>query len=396
METLIIKNASVILPVGIAEDSCVHCSGGRIDWAGPSRDCRVSAADEVIDARGAYLAPGFVDLHIHGSGEYLVDDGLEALQGLSRLLPSYGVTCFLPAVLPRRPGEDAAFLASLAAAPEPGARVPGFLLEGPFLSITGALPQEALGGPDPERALALRAACRPRRAVFAISPEFPDITTLLALMTEGGETAFITHTQAGTVQTAAAIEAGARHATHFYDVFHSPPESDAGVRPAGAVEAILADPRVTVDFILDGEHVDPVVVKMALQCKGPNGVCLVTDANRGAGAAPGRYMFGEHEVEFSYPGAPARFTEAHPTHSGLLAGSGLTMERSVRNAVSMLGVSIEDAVRMASANPARVLGLQEIKGRIAEGCDADLVLMDGDLNVLRTWVGGRCCYDSYE
>jgi N-acetylglucosamine-6-phosphate deacetylase len=209
-------------------------------------------------------------------------------------------------------------------------------------------------------------------------------------MSADGVPVFITHTKANVQQTTDAINAGVCHATHFYDVFPCPPVTDPGVRPCGAVEAVLADHHVSVDFILDGEHVDPIAVKMALQCKGPDRVCLITDANKGAGLPPGRYAALGSEVDFKYPGAPARMTE-NTKHPGALAGSGLTMDRAVRNAIKMLSVDVPQAIRMASTNPAQVLRLAG-KGQIKEGFDADLVLLDNSLNVCNTWAGGVCRY----
>ena len=211
-------------------------------------------------------------------------------------------------------------------------------------------------------------------------------------MVDGGYTPFITHTMADVEQTKAAIQAGARHATHFYDVFPYPGEKDGGVRTCGAVEAILANRLVSVDFILDGEHVHPVAVEMALACKGSSKVCLITDANINAGLPPGKYMgIGDREISVAYEGAPARMVNSyHPgSKPGGLAGSGLTMDRAVRNAITLLGVSLPQAVAMASSNPARVLGLHESKGSIEDGYDADMVLLDLDLHVHSCWVKGE-------
>jgi N-acetylglucosamine-6-phosphate deacetylase len=148
---------------------------------------------------------------------------------------------------------------------------------------------------------------------------------------------------------------------------------------------------VTVDFILDGEHVDPVAVRMALQCKGPGGVCLVTDANIGAGLPPGVYDGVGGEVEFAYEGAPARMT-ASSAMPGCLAGSGLTMDRALRNAVKLAGVDLVQAARMAGTNPAGVIGLESETGSIDRGKRADLVLLDRSLEVEATWVGGDLVY----
>jgi N-acetylglucosamine-6-phosphate deacetylase len=391
MPRTIVKGAHVILPDRTAEGLAVAIEDGRIAAVGPVDELSARAGDAVVDAAGHTLAPGFIDLHIHGVHASLVDKSPEDLAEACRILPRYGETGFLPTVCPRPKGEDAKHLAALATVRSAGTQILGFHLEGPFLSLTGALPPEALGSDDPERVRALIQAARPFPAIFSISPEFDGITNLLPLMTACGLPAFITHTRANVRQTQAAIAGGARHATHFYDVFHVPADYEPGARPCGAVEAILADPRVTVDFILDGVHVDPVAVQMALQTKGPRGVCLITDAMVGAGLPPGRRAFGEMEVEFAYEGAPARIRSGSP-HIGGLAGSGLTLDCAVRNAVKMLGVDVGQAVRMASANPARVLGLGHCKGAIAAGYDADLVLLDAALHVTRTWVGGRCVF----
>jgi len=393
MLKVLIKNAIVVQADKLLENHAVLCSGGRIVKIAPAGELDSAGAEKVIDAQGGYLAAGYIDLHIHGLQRSIIDNGPEDLAEICGLLPQYGVTGFLPSVTPKPKGKDAAFLASLAKVKSKGAQILGFHLEGPFLTLTGALRPEAIGKADSDRVRALIEAAKPYRAIFSIAPDFEGISELIGIMAANHTPVFMTHTKANVKQTQAAIEAGVLHATHFYDVFPSPEESDAGVRPCGVVEAVLAEPRVSVDFILDGEHVEPVAVKMALQCKGAGGVCLITDSNIGAGLAPGRYSgFGDEEIEFSYAGGPARLTE-NSHFPGALAGSGLTMDRVVRNAIKMLGVDLPQAVRMVSANPARVLGLDGNKGQIKEGYDADMVLLDESLAVMRTWIGGECCFE---
>ena len=390
MSQLLIANAAVVLPDRVLERHSVLCENGRIKRIAPATEFKETRAAETIDATGKYLAAGFIDLHLHGVHDFLIDDGIDNLLAICKLLPQYGVTGFLPTVCPLPKGKDAAFLAGLSKAMPEGAAILGFHLEGPFLAVTGALPPEALGKADTERVSALIEAARPYKAIFSVSPDFENIVDLLPLMSAHDTPIFITHTTATVKQTQAAIHAGVCHATHFYDVFPCPPVTDPGVRPCGAAEAVLADPRVSVDFILDGEHVDPVAIKMALLCKGPDRVCLITDANKGAGLPPGRYKALGSEIDFKYPRAPARMTE-NTKHPGCLAGSGLTMDRAVRNAIKMLNVDVPQAIRMASTNPAQVLRFTT-KGQIKEGFDADFVLLDSSLDVCSTWVGRACQY----
>lgn len=392
MSTLLIKNTNIILPEGVLENHSVLCSGGKIVRIGKTDDFGDETVSTIIDGTGKYLAPGFIDLHIHGTHNYRIDNGPDDLDNISRVLPQYGVTGFLAGVCPLPEGKDAELLKSFSKIKSDAAEILGFHLEGPFLALTGALPGEAIGKADKARVKSLIEAAKSYKVIFSIAPDFDGIAELIPIMAQNNTPVFMTHTKASVKQTQAAIDSGARHATHFYDVFPCSAEADSGVRPCGAVEAILADERVSVDFILDGEHVDPIAVKMALICKGRDKVCLITDANIGAGLPPGRYRgFGNCEVEFAYPGGPARLTE-NSKHPGCLAGSGLTMDLAIRNAIKMLDVDISQAIRMASSNPARVLRIDDRKGQIKMGFDADIVLLDENINVVQAFVSGRCCY----
>lgn len=345
---------------------------------------------EIEDRSECYLLPGFIDMHIHGVHNFLVDDGPEALAGMCRTLPRYGVTGFLPTVSPSPMGQDSAYLKTLSATSPEGTHILGFHLEGPFLALTGAFNKDAIGGGGADRVNALIAAAKPYKCIFSISPDVDGIFDLIPIMAQDDTPVFMTHTAANVQQALKAIELGARHCTHFYDVFPCPPVSEPGVRPSGIVEAVLADPRVSVDFILDGVHVDPIAVKMALVAKqsGPGSVCLITDANVGAGFQPGTYTFGNMgDICFDYPGAPARSVKDHT-----LAGSGLTLDVALRNAVKLLGLDLVAASKLLSYNPAKVLHLEKQKGLLASGYDADFVVLDGNLEVQSTWVSGKEFY----
>ncbi len=394
MNRTLIKKADLVLPDKVVRDKDVLVENGKIIRIGNGGSLSCRDQEVCVDGNGLYLSPGFIDIHFHGMHSYLVDNGPEDLEQICCRLPAYGVTGFLPTVTPRPEGKDAEFLSTLSTTTYKGTHVLGFFLEGPFVAITGALPPEGLGTPSEKRVRSMRDACLPYRAVFAVSPDLPGSMECIPIMAENEAPVFLTHTRATVEQTLEGIGKGISHATHFYDVFPLPEETDPGVRPAGAVEAVLSEPHVSVDFILDGEHVDPIVVKMALQCKGPDKVCLISDANRGAGLPPGVYAgIGGSEVKFAYPGAPARMTK-NTSSPGGLAGSGLLLNMAVANALKFLTIDLPLGVRMASLNPARVLGLADKKGIIEEGYDADLVLMDTSLNIRKTWVSGSCCFSA--
>lgn len=380
----------MIFYANIVGDEAIYKAYLIIENGKITKITRSKPQGEIMDLRDSFILPGFIDLHIHGVHRALVDNGEEDLQEICRTLPQYGVTGFLPTLAPRPKGEDADFLAKLSKTKTEGTAILGFHLEGPFLKLTGALGAGAITGSDDERVKALIQAAKPHQAIFSISPDVEGIEKLIPIMAENNTPVFMTHTAANVKETQRAIELGARHATHFYDVFPCPPVSEPGVRPCGAVEAILADERVSVDFILDGVHVDPVAVKMSLisKSRGPGKVCLVTDANVGAGLEPGQFSFGSiGDIHFAYKGAPARSVK-----DNTLAGSGLTMDQALKNAVEWLDVDLVEASKLVSLHPAQVLGLEHQKGLIKEDYDADFVVLNKELDVLQTWINGKCFY----
>ncbi|MDW7658864.1 MAG: amidohydrolase family protein [Bacillota bacterium] len=394
MSSFILKNVKLVTRNEILADQAVLVGGGRIRSIVPADQNSLSIPPglAVFDGEGRYLAPGFIDLHIHGAMNHLADQGPDALEALSQALLPFGVTGFLAGLTPQKGSEnEEEQLKAFAGRTYNGSAVLGFFLEGHYLALSGAIsniPRDY----SPELVRRRIDALQPYPAIFGISPETPGICDLLPLMTQYGVPAFITHTRATADQTEQAIRAGATHATHFFDVFPYIGDQEGGVRGCGTVEAILAGDQTTVDFILDGEHVNPIALRVALKALGPDRVSLCTDANLNAGLPPGTYTsLGDQEITVAYPGAPARL--GPNTHSpGGLCGSGLTLDRAVRNAISMLDLPLPQAVAMASTNPARVLGLGCRKGRVAPGFDADLVLLDEQLTVAAAWVGGCLLY----
>lgn len=394
MNSTLIHNANIVVDDQVLAQHSLLMEDGKISQILPAEEAAKLKADETVDASGATLVPGFIDLHIHGVHTYCPDKGPEKYAPMSSTLPRYGVTGFLPTLFPSSKDDIESTLKALAGTETTGANILGFHLEGPFVKHSGAASPETIGTAKPERIREIIKSAEPYRVIFSISPDVPGINELIPIMAENNAPVFITHTTADVKQTLTSIAAGACHATHFYDVFYAPEATEGGVRPCGSVEAILADPNVSVDFILDGVHVDPIAVKMALQCK-PNNTCLITDANIGAGLPPAKYTYAGCEIEFRALGEPARLTEKSHMPGGL-AGSGLTMDRAFRNVLEMVQVDLPTAARLTSTTPAKVLRIDDHKGKIKAGFDADLVLLDESNNVKQTFVAGQTVFKKDE
>lgn len=391
----VIANATVVEPGRRTYCGDVFVVDGKIARA-EQHLSYIDISHTRIDATGLTLTPGLIDLHMHGIGHSLFEASPEDLLRGSDSLLQYGTTCVLPTLYTIMKRPTLGKLEQLAASLDrvTGATMPGFHLEGPFLAITGAGASTMPG--DMSLLEELLAAANGRVLAMSVSPETPNILPVIERLREGNVTVFLTHTRATVEQTSAAIDAGARHATHFYDVFPPPPETDAGVRPVGAVETILADPRCSVDFICDGVHVHPMGIRAAIAAKSWRSVIAVTDASIGAGLDDGVYLtpWGYSVRVRRHDGARVA-DESHSLY-GLLAGSLLTPNEGLANLLEWLDIECSQIWAMATLNPANCVGLAN-KGRMEVGADADLVLWDlsgARCTAVQTWVGGKCVFES--
>jgi N-acetylglucosamine-6-phosphate deacetylase len=383
VETHWIDNVRMVFPGEAIATGSLRIDAGRI----------AEIRRHPVKGTPPLLTPGLIDVHTHGIGRNLYERDRSDLGNCQKMLSSFGTTTVLPTlyrVMNRQSLKHLMALAEMLLGLD-GVNAPGFHLEGPFLAYPGAGAETIAG--DLQLLDKLIKACNGRVAAMSISPDTPNVMRVIERLREYGIVPFITHTRASVEQTQAAIDAGARHATHFYDVFLLPPESDSGVRPVGAVETILADKRVTVDFIADGTHVHPMAIRCAIAAKGWQGIVLITDSNIGAGLPAGVYETGWGFPVITGPQGGARNADPkHPLY-GKLAGSTLTMNIGMKNLLDWLDdLPAEQVWAMGTLNPARLLGLER-KGRMEVGADADLVLWDQELNALKTWVAGKCVYE---
>ncbi len=395
MGDLLIINVQIPGSTEDGECQSVLIQEGKIVSFSPAQ-AHMSSDMPRVDGGGRPLRAGLIDLHIHGIEKWLFESGPEALVQGVNALAKYGVTTVLP-TLYRVMDEDQIQLLSLladAVSDCSKVNVPGFHLEGPFLKLSGAGARTREG--DVAYLDRLIEAARGKVSAMSISPDTPGILPVIRHLVKHDIEVFMTHTQASVDQTLAAIDAGARHATHFYDVFPVPERTEPGVRPVGCVETILADPKVSVDFIADGIHVHPMAIKMALAAKGGQGVILITDANIGAGLGDGVY-----QTPWGYPirvkeNNAARIELPSEPRHGCLAGSALTMPRGIANLRRWLDVPEDQVWAMGTGNPARRMGWEN-KGGLSVGADADLVIWDDDdqgLRPYKTIVGGKLRYEA--
>jgi N-acetylglucosamine-6-phosphate deacetylase len=361
--TKVLAGARVALPSGVVDDGRLVVEGTRIAGSAPE-------SAEIIDVRGHWLVPGFVDIHNHGGGgasfSGTADDALTAVRA-HRL---HGATTVVAStvtddmdVLVRQAGT----LSELA---EQG-DIAGIHFEGPFISPCrkGAHSEELLRDPDPAEVRKLLDAARGRAKMVTLATELPGGIDSVRLLVEHGVIAAIGHTDATYEQTLEAIDAGATVATHLFNAM-----PQLGHRAPGPIAALLEDERVTVELIDDGIHLHPAALRLAFRHAGAARVAFITDAMDAAGIGDGRYLLGPLEVE-------VREGVARLVEGGSIAGSTLTLDRAFRRAVTVDRLPVEDVVAAISANPAKLLGLYDRVGSLEPGKDADLVLLDDDFRL---------------
>lgn len=335
------------------------------------------AAERVYEfPQDYYLIPGLIDLHIHGAaGHDVMDGSVEALTGISQSLAKEGVTGFLATTMTASHERIVNVLKTIATAMpnQQGAAILGAHLEGPFISSAkmGAQRIDDICHPDAALISHWQDLAKGAIRLVTLAPELPDALLLIKKIREMGIIASIGHTNATYAETNMAVEAGCTHATHLFNAMRGIHQ-----REPGAVGALLLAENVNAELIVDGLHLHPAIVEMALRLKGKDKLLLVTDAMRAKCLGDGDYDLGGQAV--------AVRSNLATLADGTLAGSTLHMPEAIKNIVQFTHCSLADAVHMASFNPARILGLHQRKGSIAEGKDADLVVMNASFEVVMT------------
>ncbi len=385
--SLTLTNAVILTPAEELTSAAITIDPhGKLVYVGPMATLAPNDGEQ-IDLGGRLLAPGLIDIHVHGGNGITFGAGpslSEELHAYSHWVCEHGVTGFLCTIAAASIEEEISVVDQYAAALDAGlsgAEGLGLHLEGPFLSVEkrGAFNPAWLRPPDVSAARELLAAGRGWIRQATLAPELPGASDVAELLHASGVVVAMGHTNADYACASEALRGVYRHVTHTFNA-----QSPFDHRAPGAVGAILSSDEVTAEVIADMIHVHPAAIRVLWRCLGTDRLVLVTDAMAGAGLADGEYELVGHHV--TVKGGRASLS------NGTLAGSVVTLDQCVRNMHGDLGLPLGEAVRMASLNPAHAMGLADRLGSIAVGKDASLVVLDEGLRISMTVVRGKIVY----
>lgn len=393
----------VVTPFEVIDPGTVVVSGPRIIAVGPAEATKVDPGMRTIDVAGSMVIPGFVEVHIHGYGGVMMgslesspDSSTGTIKGdvlaVADMLPATGITSFLPTLLAAHTLDGILEIlqeTSVAKAEQAhGAQILGIHMEGPFFSTQpkgpydvwppgGSIPAELARKPSLEELMEMVRASNGDLRMVSLSPEVDGALDLIVAMCERGIVPSGAHSFATFEETLRAVEAGMTTVTHLYNGMRHQDHRDPGI-----IEASLVCDAITGQIIADGVHVHPPALEMALRCKGHGNLAVTTDNTGYAGMPNGHYR--------DIIGRPLIKTDEYVRIvDSTLFGSVMPMNRQVAVLVSQLGVPIQDAIGMATVVPSQIIGVHDAKGSLEPGKDADIVILNRQLEVEKAYCRGR-------
>lgn len=389
---LVIKNGTLITPEREISDGVIIVLESKILDLGNRRTIEEPVNAEIIDAKGAYIAPGLIDIHVNGAmGSDVTKAQENTFSTMGDFLAKKGTTSYLGTAIT---SADNDFLNTLKHAQKymadkntQGAELLGIHMEGPYLSPaqSGAHPHKFISMPEPAHYRQFLDYGNVLK-MMTLAPEVQGAAQLVSDLKKQGIIAAAGHTDGIYSEMISAIDEGIAHATHFFcNMSHF--RRDKLKRVAGAAETLLYDDRISAEIIADGWHVGPLLMNLLLKVKGVDRVCFVTDAMPAVGLPDGKHQIGD--VEAVVEDGIARLPD-----NSAYAGSVATMDLCVKNGMHQMGLSRMDSVRMASLTPAEIMGVSDTKGSLQKGKDADIVIFDHAINIQKTIVKGKLTYSS--
>jgi N-acetylglucosamine-6-phosphate deacetylase len=394
MKKVKIINGRIITPYRIIKNGTLLIKGHQIEAI---VEGDADAPDyEMIDAKGNYVSPGFIDIHIHGGGGHDFMDGTEeAYLKIAELHATYGTTAMAPTTLTCAKADllKAIDLYKGADAKNTkGAQFVGMHLEGPYfaLSQSGAQDPRYIRNPDVEEYKEVIAYGKDVVKRWSVAPELPGAIEMGKYLKSQGIIAALAHTDAIYEEVLEAVENGYSLATHLYSAMSGVTRRNT-YRYAGAIESAFLIETMDVEIIGDGIHVPPPLLKLVYKIKGPDRIALITDAMRGAGMPEGESILGNKDngLKVMIENGVAIMADRSS-----FAGSVATTDRLVRTMVQMADIPLVEAVKMMSRTPATILGLERTKGTLSAGNDADVVIFDEEINIKTTIINGNISYVS--
>lgn len=378
--------AALFTPTERIVDALLLIEDGIIAEVTCRRQRPLPSNARVVDLGDVVIAPGLIDIHIHGgSGHDVMEAVPQALPAVEKLLASHGVSSYYPTTVTAPVDEILAALERLADAIETPARPHddglrarplGIHLEGPFLSHAqrGVHPPDSLLKPSPELFDRFWQAARGQIKIMTIAPELDGARETIVEAARRGVCVSLGHSDAPLGAARAAMAVGASHATHTFNAMRP-----LGHRDPGILGLVLTNSELSADIIADGIHVDPAVVELFIKLKGPDKAVLITDATSATGMPDGHYRLGSLEFEVK---------DGRCITGGRLAGSVLTMDRALRNVMKFANLDLGQALRTATVNPAKVVGISQQRGTITAGAEADLTVLNSQHEIIRTIIHG--------
>lgn len=382
MQQLALTKATLITPFSIIENAIVLINERVIEAAGPAASIQIPTGYREISLEGLIVAPGFIDLHLHGgNGAEVMAAIPSSLEEMARFYATHGVTSFLATTLTANPDQLLAVAHSygfLNNSNYKGAKCLGLHLEGPYLSpkFAGMHALTELRPPSLDEIQQVHRASNNGLRMITMAPELDGALEIAAELVKKGIVCAIGHSNSSYETGLKAIEAGFSSVTHCFNQLPPFNHHDPGV-----LGVVLTRPEFTVELIADGIHLHPAVVDTVWRLKGPENIILVTDAMSPTGMPDGNYQ--------SLSGELIVTAGLVRNEAGRLAGSVLTLDAAVKNMMKFTECSLNDAFRMITYNPAKLLGINKHKGSLYPGKDADLVVLTTDLEVIMTMVGGE-------